>query len=95
MKSNYDAAVQKYWKISNLIALFDEKMSNLSDKSALVDALFRFRHEVGIRQTLGDLGVTKADIPRLAKNAFNDACVATNPKLATIQDIEMIYEQAL
>ncbi len=95
VKFNYDAAVEKYRKIGNLMALYDEKLSKKPDMSEVVDAIYRFRHQVGIRQTLGDLGVTQSDIPQLAENAFNDACVATNPKPATIQDIEKIYEQAL
>jgi alcohol dehydrogenase class IV len=95
VKFNYDAAEEKYQNIGSLMALFDKNLPFEPDMSDMVDAISRFRHEVGIHQTLGDLGVIRADIPLLAQNAFNDACVATNPKSVTIRDIERVYEQAL
>ena len=41
------------------------------------------------------LGVTAADIPQLSINAFNDPCSATNPRQASVEEIESIYERAL
>jgi alcohol dehydrogenase class IV len=38
-----------------------------------------------------DLGVRAADIPDLAGFAFQDPCLATNPKEAGVEDIEKIY----
>jgi alcohol dehydrogenase class IV len=41
------------------------------------------------------LGVSKKDIPQLARNAMNDACIVTNPKRLSQKEIEEIYEKAL
>jgi alcohol dehydrogenase class IV len=51
--------------------------------------------QVGVIETLGDLGVKKSDLPRLAATAIRDPCLATNPRKATAGDLEKIYEQAL
>ena len=53
------------------------------------------REKLGITGTLGDLGITKADLEKLASTAIRDPCLATNPRRATLHDIEKIYEKAL
>ncbi len=50
---------------------------------------------VGIHSTLGERGVTAADIPELARNALKDPCMVTNPRMPNIRDIEAVYEEAL
>ena len=50
---------------------------------------------IGIEQTLGQIGLSQADIPALAKKALQDACVVTNPRRPLQRDIEVIYEKAL
>jgi len=61
----------------------------------LFKAIAEFRRAAGIHASLGDLGVTRAHLPELANNACLDPCKATNPALATVNDVEQIYEQAL
>ncbi len=41
------------------------------------------------------MGVSRSDIPQLAKNALNDVCMVTNPRRPNQRDIEVIYEEAL
>ncbi len=41
------------------------------------------------------MGVSKKDIPELAKKAIRDPCLATNPRKLTLEDIERMYEHAL
>jgi alcohol dehydrogenase class IV len=65
-----------------------------TDGARLADALSQFRRGVGIHQTLGQMGVRPDDIPAIARDAFNDPCLATNPTQPTLRDIEALYEQA-
>ena len=48
-----------------------------------------------IPEGLAALGVTEADIPRLAGTTLKDACVATNPRAADRRDIEWLFREAL
>ncbi len=61
----------------------------------IVSAIQSLRESLGVTETLSDLGVSKKDIPELAKKAKRDPCLATNPRTLTVEDIERIYERAL
>ena len=63
---------------------------------------FEFAHRIrqladdlGVPQGLSMLGVTEADVPRLAGTTLKDACLATNPRAASRQDIESLFREAL
>jgi alcohol dehydrogenase len=51
--------------------------------------------DVGIPSGLAGIGVKEKDIATMAQNAMKDACGATNPRRATLADIEAIYRGAL
>ena len=92
---NFDADVEKHRDIAEAMGIGTDGLQAEPLASALRENIAAFREQVGITQTLSDLGVKPSDIPQLAKNAINDPCLATNPKPATIRDIEQIYEKAL
>ncbi len=50
---------------------------------------------MGLPESLGQMGVTQADIPILAEQAERDHCNATNPRPATAQDYVQLYGDAL
>lgn len=92
---NYPFAAERYDRIGLAMGI-DMRAGNAEQhKEALVQAIVALREKAGIRTTIGALGVTRADIPQLAVNAFNDPCLATNPGKASVQDIEELYEKAL
>ncbi|HSO20346.1 MAG TPA: iron-containing alcohol dehydrogenase, partial [Desulfosarcina sp.] len=62
---------------------------------AVVGVMGRFKKRLGITASLGERGIRREDIPRLARMAVDDPCMATNPVPPSIQDIEMVYGQAL
>ena len=55
----------------------------------------RLGDEVGVPKGLGDLGVTEADIPRLAQLTLGDACLTTNPRPASVTDVTALFRAAL
>ena len=55
----------------------------------------RLGDEVGVPKGLGDLGVTDADIPRLAQLTLGDACLTTNPRPASVTDVAALFRAAL
>jgi alcohol dehydrogenase len=50
---------------------------------------------VGAPRRLGELGVRSHDIERLAATAISDACLTTNPRAASQDDIAAIFRAAL
>jgi alcohol dehydrogenase class IV len=50
---------------------------------------------VGVPRGLRELGVSEADIPRLAQTTLHDACLTTNPRGADAAAVEAIFRVAL
>ncbi len=55
----------------------------------------RLADDVGVPQRLGELGVSEADIPRLAHTTLDDACLTTNPRSANEDEILQLFRDAL
>jgi alcohol dehydrogenase class IV len=61
----------------------------------VADEVRRLGDEVGVPKGLGDLGVTEADIPRLAHLTLGDACLTTNPRPASAEQVAELFRAAL
>ncbi len=61
----------------------------------VADEVRRLGDEVGVPKGLGDLGVIAADIPRLAQLTLGDACLTTNPRPASVDDVAELFRVAL
>jgi alcohol dehydrogenase class IV len=59
------------------------------------EALRALRKRVGLPGGLAAEGVTKADIPKLADKAIEDACHRSNPKPTSRDDLAKLYEASL
>jgi alcohol dehydrogenase class IV len=92
---NYAFAAERYDRIAQAMGVEMNGMRPEKRQAVLLDAIVALRESVGIKTGLGALGVTRVDIPRLALNAFNDPCLATNPRQASMPEIERLYEAAL
>jgi alcohol dehydrogenase class IV len=65
------------------------------DAKSLSEALRTLRKQVGLPDGLAAEGVTKADIPKLADKAIQDACHTLNPRPTTREDLAKLYEASL
>jgi alcohol dehydrogenase len=92
---NFDACPGRYASIAAILHPSPSHVKSHAPKEELVHALRTLRESLGVTDRLSDLGVTKKDLPELAKKAIRDPCLATNPKKMTTTDIERIYEKAL
>lgn len=88
---NYDAVPQRYADIATALGV----ISGGDAKKSLVNALSSLRQKVGIKTSLGDIGVTAKTIPDLAAKAIMDPCMVTNPRNPTQEEIEKIYVAAI
>ncbi len=95
MEFNYDSCPGRYETVGRSLGVETEGLDRNEKKRRTLAAVAAMREELGITTRLGDLGVTKADLPKLAATAIRDPCLATNPRRATVHDIVQIYEKAL
>lgn len=74
-----------------------ERVRRIVDQNAtsLSNALRGLREKLGLPNGLGAEGVTKADIPKLADKAMEDACYRLNPRPVTREDMVKLYELSL
>lgn len=92
---NWDACPLRYEHLGNVMGAETGGLTELEKKRTVLAGFSAFRESLGITESLADLGVTRNDIPELAKKAIRDPCLATNPRSMRIEDIERIYEKAL
>lgn len=63
--------------------------------TSLANALRGIREKIGLPNGLAAEGVTKADVPKLAAKAMEDACHRLNPRPCTRDDMVKLYELSL
>jgi alcohol dehydrogenase len=61
----------------------------------LADRVRDIGDRLGIPRGLASLGVAESDVDTLAKNALDDACLATNPRSAAHDDLAALFRAAL
>lgn len=62
---------------------------------AVADRVELLAREVGVPKGLGHLGVREEDLTRLAEFALRDACMSTNPRTATQEQMVALFRSAL
>ncbi|HMK54776.1 MAG TPA: alcohol dehydrogenase-like regulatory protein ErcA [Methanobacteriaceae archaeon] len=91
---NFPVQIERYRDMGRAMGLQMGEDSD-KDKQTLKNALVDMKRKIGMDKTLGDLGVLEEQIPLLSLRALKDPCIVTNPRIATNQDIEEIYQNAL
>jgi alcohol dehydrogenase class IV len=88
---NFAAATQKYRQLAEALGMPPLPDDSKAAAAALTDRIAVLRNELGIEKGLKTMGVSADDLPALARNAFSDPCLATNPRPATAEEIESIF----
>ncbi len=94
MEFNLPSCISRYVDIAEALG---EKTSDLSERSAALKAIQAVRKlasDICIPENLSEMGLKKEVIPYLSQCAIKDACLITNPRKASAEDIEKIYYQA-
>ena len=95
MRFNMPVAKDKYVDIAKACGVYVGGMTTDEAAEAACQAIEELSELVGTNKRLTDLGITEADIPALAEQAFNDVCTPGNPRTVTKQDIIDLYHQIL
>ena len=61
----------------------------------VAEAVRALGDEVGVPRGLGALGVRAEDIPRLSELTLSDACLTTNPRQTSVEDVVAMFRAAL
>ncbi|MGC0327504.1 alcohol dehydrogenase class IV [Streptomyces sp. SAI-170] len=61
----------------------------------LADLVRALADDVGVPKGLASLGVAERDVPVLARTTLKDACMATNPRIVELRDVETLFREAL
>ncbi len=93
VRFNYPDAPGKYAQLAAAMGADHGETASADLSAVLADAVAGLRKELGITQRLSDMGVRLSDLPKLAAFAINDPCLATNPRAATLEDIERLYRE--
>ncbi|OIQ49797.1 1,3-propanediol dehydrogenase [Pseudodesulfovibrio hydrargyri] len=90
---NFDAEPEKYRRLGVILgADIPEETSIDEARERTLEAIRDLKRSVGVTHTLCELGMTDEDLPLLARNALSDACMLTNPKQPTADELIQIFK---
>lgn len=95
MEFNMEKCLDKYPEIARAMGVDITGMSREEASLAACEAVKALALKVGIPQHMTDLGITEADIPRLAEQAIADVCTPGNPRDVSLEQIEALYRKVL
>ena len=93
VRFNYPASPEKYDRLAKALHIDLSGIAHQERGASISYHIEELRKSLGIHQRLVDLGVKSSDISKLSEFAFNDPCLATNPRDTDIEDIKKIYFQ--
>lgn len=95
MEFNMEKCLDKYPEIARAMGVDITGMSREEASLAACEAVKALSLKVGIPQHMTDLGITEADILRLAEQAIADVCTPGNPRDVSLEQIEALYRKVL
>lgn len=95
VRYNARATPDRFVELAAAAGLAEQGMPGEEAAEMLADHIRRLADDIGVPRGLKELGVTEADIPRLASTTLDDACLTTNPRLASEQEIAELFRNAL
>ena len=95
IRMNAPYAKDRYGDIASAMGIRGPHGSEDVPVESLISHLREMRSSLGIAEDFKAERIPREDIPKLAVNALNDPCMATNPVLPDIKELEEIYERIL
>ena len=93
MEFNMPSSIVKYGRIAKAMGVNTDGMTEEEAAKAAVDAVKQLSLDLGIPQTLREIGIPEDALPQLANDAFNDVCTGGNPQPITEEDILELYKK--
>lgn len=96
MDYNKEFTGEKYRDIAVKFGISGAETMDLDTvRVAAVQAVRQLGIDVGIPQSLSELGVKAVDIPQIAEDAYRDVCTPGNPRETTVEEIIALYKSML
>ena len=95
MAFNAEYTGEKFREIARMMGVKNvDSMTQDEYRKAAVDAVRQLSKDVGIPQTLKEIGVKEEDLPALADAAMADVCTGGNPRPCTKELVLEVYKTA-
>lgn len=95
MEFNLDTCPERYAAIAEAMGVATPGMPAHESGRAGIAAVRRLGSDVGLTGRLANMDVTPDLIPELSRNALLDACMATNPRTTSYDDVVQLFNAAL
>lgn len=95
MAFNLSACPERFRRIALAMGSFVAGSSPEAAAQKAIAAVRELIEAIGLAKGLAQIGLRPDDIPQLSRNAVKDACLLTNPRSASVADIEDLFRQAL
>jgi 1,3-propanediol dehydrogenase len=95
MEFNLTACPDRFRDIAIAMGEDVTGLDNLAAAAVSIEAVKGLIADIGLDKGLADIGLKEEHIPLLSRNAMKDACLVTNPRRATIEEIEAIFRKAM
>ena len=95
MRFNLQACPERFRDIAVAMGEYVVGLDLVSAAERSIDAVKRLIEDIGLAKGLSELGLKEEFIPILSENATKDACLVTNPRNATREQIEEIFRNAM
>jgi alcohol dehydrogenase class IV len=92
---NFDYSVDRFRNIAKVMKIHTDGLKDGKIKSLLINRIIDLKRDVGIVKSLSQNGVGSSDIVPLSEKAIKDACIITNPRTASLEDIQTVFSEAM
>jgi len=92
---NFDAVPDKYRQLGNALGASIPANAPIDEiRGGVLETIRDLKQAANVHDNLCKMGMSMDDLPLLARNALADACMLTNPKQPSSDEVMAIYEEA-
>lgn len=96
IRFNAEAAPERYLPVAEALGVRPGRARGAAEVAeAAAAAVEELARTVGLPPSLGHLGVRLSHLEELADHALHDACMTTNPRAMTADDVATVFKAAL
>ncbi|MDJ0514506.1 MAG: iron-containing alcohol dehydrogenase [Methyloceanibacter sp.] len=92
---NAAVAGNRYAEIAAHLGVETQSRSTDEIVEGLIGKVLSFNEDLDMPANLGEMGVKNEDVPHLAEYALADPCAATNPRPATVSEMQALFRRAI
>jgi alcohol dehydrogenase class IV len=94
IRFNMKATPERYGQIGRAMGMNLRGLPEKEQTNRITESLSELLRRIGVKDGLTRHGIHLSDVPELARHAYKDACLVTNPRQINVDDIKAIYREA-